>query len=243
MQFVPIVRTTTHHGRTTRHVAMAASAALLSAAPFQAAFALTAPSLGSAGSFAVLSGAAVTCTDSTVTGGVGSSAPGGPVTRTNCTINGVVEAGDASAAAASNDFRAAYNTLAALPPTQCDAVLSGTLANVTLPPGVYCFGAAATLTGQLTLDGPANGLWTFRIGTGGTGALTGTNFSVVMAGGGLASNVYWWVAQAATMTTSHVQGTILAGAATTFTGGSMIGRNLAKAAVTLTGTSVSPFLL
>jgi Ice-binding-like len=219
---------------------MAAFAALLSAAPFQAAFAQTAPSLGSAGSFAVLSGAAVTCTDSTITGN-GSSAPGRPVTQTRCTINGTVQAGDATAAAASNDFLAAYNTLAALPPTQCDAILSGTLANVSLPPGHYCFSAAATLTGQLTLDGPANGVWIFRIGTGGTGALTGTNFSVVMSSGGLASNVYWWVAEAATMTTSNFQGTILAGAATTFTGGSLIGRDLSKAAVTLTGATVSGF--
>ncbi len=214
---------------------MSAFAALLFAAPFQAAVAQTAPSLGTARSFAVLSGAAVTCTDSTIIGGVGSSAPGGPVTRTGCTIDRAVQAGDESAVAASNDFLAAYDTLAALPPAQCDALLSGTLADVSLPPGVYCFPAAATLTGQLTLDGPANGVWIFRIGTGGTGALTGTNFSVVMAGGGLACNVYWWVADAATMTTSHVQGTILAGAATTFTGGTLIGRNLAKGAVTSTG--------
>jgi hypothetical protein len=33
----------------------------------------------------------------------------------------------------------------------CDHVLTGTLAGVTLALGVYCFDAAATLTGQLTL--------------------------------------------------------------------------------------------
>lgn len=41
------------------------------------------------------------------------------------------------------------------------------------------------------------------------------------------------------MTTSNFQGTLLAGMATTFTGGSLIGRDLAKAAATLTGVTVS----
>jgi hypothetical protein len=64
----------------------------------------------------------------------------------------------------------------------------------------------------LTLAGPANGTWLFKIGTGGTGALTGTGLSVVMAGGGQACNVNWWIAQAAMLRTSTFQGTILTGA-------------------------------
>jgi len=235
MKNLPMARTTTHHERTARLVAIAMFAALLSAAPFHAAFAQAAPSLGSAGSFGVLAGTEVTCTDSIVNGDVGVS-PGTAITQVNCTINGTMHAGDASASTAHDDFLAAYDALAL---EHCDEFLSGTLAGVTRPPGVYCFDAAATLTGQLTLDGPANGVWIFKIGTGGTGALTGTNFSVVMSGGGQACNVYWWVAEAATMTTSNFQGTILAGAATTFTGGSLIGRDLAKAAATLTGVTVS----
>ena len=98
----------------------------------------------------------------------------------------------------------------------------------------------------LTLDGQgdANAVWIFKIGTGGTGALTGTNFSVVMANGGEPCNVYWWVAQAVTMTTSGFQGTILAGAAITMTGlaGTTTpfnGDALAKAAVTLTNVAVT----
>ncbi|MEK6699378.1 MAG: ice-binding family protein [Nitrospirota bacterium] len=230
------VRSHTFTRFTARLVAIALFAALLSAAPFHAAFAQTAPDLGSAGSFAVLAGPAVTCTDSTINGDVGSGLTGSAITQTNCTVNGTVHQGDATAMAAYNDFLSAYDALALV---QCDQYLTGTLAGVTLAPGVYCFDAAATLTGQLTLDGPANGVWIFKIGTSGTGALTGTNFSVVMSGGGQACNVYWWVAEAATMTTSNFQGTILAGMATTFTGGSLIGRDLAKAAATLTGVTVS----
>src|SRR4051794_15016065 len=185
------------------------------------------PSLGQASGFAALAGTAVTCTASTVTGAVG-VVTGGGFTNTGCTLTGTVHNGDAAAAAAYRDFLTAYDALHFQTP--CDQTLTGTLAGVTLAPGVYCFPAAATLTGTLTLNGPADGVWIFKVGTGGTGALTGTNFSVVMSGGAAGAacpNVYWWVAQAATLTTSHFLGTILAGADITITGGTFIGDALA----------------
>ena len=98
------------------------------------------------------------------------------------------------------------------------------------------YSAAATLTGTLTLKGPSKGSWLFKVGTSGTGALTGTNFSVVLDGA-TACNVTWWVAEAATMTTSNFTGSILAGADITATGGTFEGRALAKAAVTLTNVA------
>ncbi|MEO8144868.1 MAG: ice-binding family protein [Betaproteobacteria bacterium] len=203
------------------------------------ALAANAPLFGAASSFAVLSaapngGGAVTCTDSTITGDVGSSGQPASVVQTNCTISGAVVA--PVSAQVLTGFNGAYDSLAAL---SCDQTLTGTLAGVTLTPGVYCFDAAATLTGTLTLAGPANGIWIFKVGTSGTGALTGTNFSVVMANGAQACNVYWWVAEAATMTTSNFTGTILAGAAITVTGGTFNGNALAKAAVTLTGVAAT----
>lgn len=195
-----------------------------------------APNLNTAESLAVLAGTAVTCTNSTVVGDVGVY-PGTAITQTNCTIAGTVHAADPVAQQAQNDFLTAYAALQSIP---CDQTLTGTLAGVTLTPGVYCFDAAATLTGLLTLDaqGDANALWNFKIGTGGTGALTGTNFSVVMANGAQPCNVTWWVAEAATMTTSDLKGSILAGAAIMVTGGTLNGDLLAKAAVTMTGASV-----
>jgi hypothetical protein len=133
------------------------------------------------------------------------------------------------------DFNGAYDALAL---AQCDQVLT-TLDGQTLSPGVYCFDAAATSTGSvLTLKGSANGTWLFKVGTSGTGALTGTNFSVVMQGDTSACNVTWWVAEAATMTDSDFKGTILAGAAITDTRGTFEGSALAKAAVTLTGAAL-----
>jgi hypothetical protein len=209
-------------------------AAFLFSAPFHAAFAQTAPSLGTAESFAVLGGPAVTLTGSVVSGDTG-VALSTAFTNTGSTVAGNIHAGDVVASQAYNDFLIAHDALAA---NQCDVVLTGTLSGQTLAPGVYCFDAAATLTGQLTLDGPSNGIWIFKIGTSGTGALTGTSFSVVMANGGQACNVYWQVAEAATMTDSVFQGNLLAGAAITITRGSLVGRALAKAAVTMTGPNV-----
>lgn len=192
-----------------------------------------------ASSFTVLSaapngGGAVTCTDSTIVGDVGSSGQPASVVQTRCTIDGAIVAPVSAAVLA--DFASGYDAFGAL---TCDQVLTGTLAGITLAPGVYCFDAAAVLTGTLTLAGPANGIWVFQVGTTGTGALTGTDFTVLMANGAEACNVYWWVAEAATMTTSAFKGTILAGAAITVTGGDFEGRALATAAVTLTDAGVS----
>ena len=221
------------------------AALLLGASP---AWAQTAPSLGTASSFAVLSaapsgGGAVTCTDSTITGDVGSSGLPALVTQTSCNITGAIVA--PVPAQVLTDFNSAYAALADNSSTStyaCTETLDSTITGPrTLYPGVYCTDAALTGTGVLTLDaqGDANAVWIFKIGTGGTGALTGTNFSVVMANGAQPCNVYWWVAQAVTMTTSGFQGTILAGAAITMTGLAspttrFNGDALAKDAVTLT---------
>jgi len=206
---------------------------LISAVPFHAAHAQSAPNLGSAGNFAVLAGTTVMCTGAMIAGDVGVNL-GGSVGA--CTVNGTTHVGDSDAVQAYADFLAAYGALALLP---CDLVLTGTLAGVTLPPGTYCFDAAATLTGVLTLDGDSDGIWIFKVGTGGTGALTGTNFGVVMSGAnGCSNGVYWWSAQAATLTDSDFFGRLLAGTDLTVTRGRVKGQALAKGAVTLTGTSV-----
>lgn len=208
------------------------AALLYSTSPgFAAAFA---PSLGSASSFAVLAGTAVTCTDSTVNGDVGVW-PGSAVTQDGCTVAGTVHAGDSVAEQAYLDFIGAYNNLRDNPPA-CDDTLTGTLANEVLLPGVYCVDATAK-TGTLFLDaqGDANAVWVFLV----DGALTGTNFNVVMLNGGEPCNVYWWVDDAATLTDSNFLGTILAGAAITITRGTFTGNALATAAVTLTGTTTT----
>jgi len=193
-----------------------------------------------ASNFLVLANTAVTCTDGTIAGDVGTfvAAPTGSVTQTGCPVTGQLRVGDEAAKPAFSNFLDTYAARAPKPEDVC-TILTGTLAAVTLSPGSYCFTGAAVLTGLLTLDGPSNGVWNFSIGTGGVGALTGTSFSVVMAGGGQACNVAWWVADAATMTDSHLLGTVLAGAGITLTRGTFGGNAWAKADATITGTAVS----
>jgi hypothetical protein len=193
-------------------------------------------SLGTASGFSVLAGTNVTCTAGVVTGDVGVS-PGSavPFTNTGCTIvGGTPPATNAAAVQARTDFLSAY---AVLQSASCTQMLVGTLAGENLAPGVYCVDAVAK-TGTLTLTGPSDGVWIFLV----NGALTGTNFSVAMAGGGQPCNVFWAPRAAATMTTSAFQGNILAGDAIdgsiTLTGGTLAGRALANVAVTMTGARV-----
>lgn len=197
-----------------------------------------ATSLGTASAFSVLGGTNVTCTTGSVAGKVGVS-PGSavPYTNTGCTIAGETPpATNTAAAQARTDFLNAYTTLQLH--TSCTQTVLGTLAGQNLAPGVYCLDAVAK-TGVLTLTGPATGVWTFLV----RGALTGTNFSVVMANGGLPSNVYWAPSTAATMTTSAFKGNILAGDAIdgsiTLTGGTFAGRALANVAVTMTSVGMT----
>ena len=200
-----------------------------------------APTLGAASGFSVLGGTAVTCTDGVIIGDAGVS-PGTAFTNTRCTISGTTHVDDQAARRARAAFDTAY---AALAEQACQFNLDATIAADTqLEPGVYCTDAALTATNVvLTLDGKGdpNAVWIFRIGTNptGTGALTGTGFTVTMADGGQACNVYWRVAEAVDLTDSVFKGTVLAGAAITTTRGTVAGRALARAAVTITGTTVT----
>jgi hypothetical protein len=190
--------------------------------------------------FAVLANAAVTCTGGSIIGDVGTfrTAPPGAITQTEgCVINGALDVGGPAAVAAYNAFLNAYAALAPQAGDVCP-IITGTLAGQSFAPGVYCISAEAK-TGVVTLNGPANGIWVFKVAPG---AFTGTSFSVVLAGGAQACNVTWWVDAAATMTDSDLKGNVLAGAAITLTRGTFAGNAWAGADgvgdVTITGTAV-----
>jgi hypothetical protein len=192
-----------------------------------------------ASTFRVLANVAIACTNGSIDGDVGTfqAGPTGSFTPVICPIsNGTAQVGTAASKQAYNNFVAAYIAQQAIP---CGTVLTGTLAGVTLPPGVYCFDNAAALTGTLTLNGPANGVWLIKVGTSGVGALTATNFSVVMAGGASSCNVSWWVEDAGTMTDSNTQGAILAGGNITSTRGTLKGNLWSQGDVTITGSVLS----
>lgn len=136
---------------TCKYLSVLASVALVAlfscASP---ALAQTAPDLGTAGSFAVLGGSAVTNTGaSTIIGDLGIW----PGTASSITgfppgiVIGTTHAGDAVAMQAQSDLTTAYNDLAG---RACNTVLTGTdLGGLTLAPRVYCFATSAQLTEPL----------------------------------------------------------------------------------------------
>lgn len=229
------------HARLVASVGLVALVSLAYAAPARAQ--AVAPQLGTAGSYTVLgtngipTSGTVTCTTSTIDGDVGTT--GNSITDTGpCTITGDVDA--PVAAQVVSDFDDAYDAVETLNPV-CDGVVPTT--STTLPPGVYCSAAGTTIGAgvTITLDGGAADVWVFRIGTGGLGALTGTgpNLQVVMGGTAQACNVYWWTAEAATMTDAVFAGNVLSGTAATMTDTSWEGRALATTDVALTDSIIT----
>ena len=186
-----------------RLVSLVLLVALLTAAPFQAAFAAVAPSLGTAGSFAVLGGSTVTNTGPTILIGDLGVSPGTAITGfpPGTVVGGTIHAADAVAAQAQNATTAAYNNLAS---QACNTTFGvpTDLAGMTLVPGVYCFSSSAALTGALTLNaqGDPNAVWVFKIGST---LITGSNASVVTINGGQQCNVFWQVGSSATIGTAR----------------------------------------
>jgi type VI secretion system secreted protein VgrG len=204
----------------------------------------TAPSLGSADSFAVLAGSTVTNTGtSVITGDVGVS-PGGAITGfpPGILVAGTIHSGDSVATAAQASVITAYNNLAGQTCPAPNNLTGQNLGNRTLIPGVYCYATSAQLTGTLTLDAQANpaAVFIFQIGTTLT---TASSSNVVMTNGGSRCNVFWQVGSSATLgTTTSLAGNILALTSITMTtsAGIFNGRALARnGAVTLDTNTVT----
>src|SRR5687768_3250786 len=141
---------TSKYGQATAGVVFAAIVFAAGAASAQ-----TAPSLGSAQSFAVLGGSTVTNTGTTViTGNLGVS-PGTAITGfPPGIVSGTIHAADAVALAAQNSVTTAYNSLVSQPCTQDLTGLD--LGGRTLTAGVYCFSTSAALTGTVILNAEGN---------------------------------------------------------------------------------------
>ncbi len=177
-------------------------AGLLAAPPTAVSAAVPPTVLGTAQSFLVLGGAAVTNTGTTtLTGGSLGVSPGTAISGFPPGIvvpPGAIHAADAVAAQAQSDATTAYSTLAGQART---ATLTGQdLGGKTLLPGVYFFATSAQLTGALTLDakGDASAVFVFQIGSTLT---TASNASVLLINGASPCNVYWQVGSSATLGT------------------------------------------
>ncbi len=214
--------------------------ALLTLTPIHQAFAqATAPSLGTADSFVVLGGSAVTNTGpSVITGDLGVS-PGTSITGfPPGLVVGATHQTDAVALQAQNDTTTAYNVLAG---EACGSTISADLGGQTLVPGVYCASSTAGLTGTLTLDagGDPNAVFVFEIGSALT---TATDSSVLLINGAQQCHVFWQVGSSATLgTRTHFIGNILALTSISLnTDATLAGRALARnGAVTLDTNTIS----
>jgi hypothetical protein len=197
--------------------------------------AATAPDLGDAENFAVLGGAGVTNTGTTVvTGDLGIA----PVTGFN-PPGVVVGTIHPTAPQAQADLTTAYNNLLAQGPAT--GVLSQ-LGTQTLGPGIYSptdAGGAPVpsfdITGELTLDagGDPNAVFIFKmestlITAAGAPGIPASR--VTLTGGAQACNVFWQVGSSATLGTYSIfAGNILAQAAITANTGAIVdGRLLAQ---------------
>ena len=208
-------------------LSMGLGALLSGTSPAQAA---TAPSLGTAGYYAVLAGTTVTNTGATaIIGGDVGVAPGSAITGfppgTVLAPNIIHTGNDAPTILAQTHLANAYTNAAGQP---FNTDLSGLdLGGMTLVPGVYKFTSSAQLTGTLTLNGGPTAVWIFQIGSTLT---TGANSHVVFTGGGSSCNVFWQVGSSATLGSgSAIVGNILALTTITMnTGATIAGRALAR---------------
>lgn len=198
--------------------------------------AATAVDLGTAANFAVLAATTVTNTGPTVVNGYLGVSPGTAVTGFP---PGVIDpptgihAGDSTAADAQLDLTAAYNDAVS---QVVDTIIPTQLGGTTLGPGTYTSASGTfQIDGTLILDagGDENAVFLFK--TAST-LVTGSGSQVVLAGDGVARNVFWQVGSSATLGTgSSFVGTILALTSITATTGVEVeGRLLARnGAVTL----------
>ncbi len=157
-------------------------------------------SQGTTTSFGVLAATTITNTGSTnVSGTAGGNIGLSPALSfpdsATVTASGTKHLGDATAAAAQADLTTAYTAVAAQTPT---VLASANLAGQTITPGTYSATAPFTNTGALSLDAKGDGNAVFIFQTA-SPLTTSTGSTMTLLNGAQASNVYWQVANSATL--------------------------------------------
>ena len=216
--------------------------------------------LETAGNFAILTKSGVTTTGTTsVTGHMGTS----PIAQTSLTgfaltlsltddhstssmVTGNVYAADhadptpAMMTTAIYDMEAAYTDAAgrAGPGPVTDGLgLAGDISGLTLPSGIYKWSTDVKFDEDITFYGNAKAVWILQI----AGTFTaGPSARVKLAGGALAENIFWAVADTIAFDDgSHGEGIFLGKTMISFNAGSSLnGAALAQTAVTMIATTI-----
>ena len=145
---------------------------------------------------------------------------------------------NAASSQAATDLAIAYNNLNAV---NCETVLGTPFGNYQLlTPGIYCQNTAASLNGDLILDGQcdSNALFIIKI----NGALsTNTNSTITLINSASIKNVYWLITGAFNIgVNSTFKGTAIASGAISILAGSIIkGQALTTAGQISTNTNIA----
>ncbi|MDP1831535.1 MAG: ice-binding family protein [Geothrix sp.] len=203
-------------------------------------------SLGSAGSFTILSQTGITDVyRSAIVGNVGTSPITGAALLLTCgEVSGSIFTVDAAGplpcaftapsflTSAVGDMGFAYDDAAGRLSPDFLELGAGEIGGMTLAPGLYKWGTGVMITTDVTLSGGPNDVWIFQV----AGTLNQGNATrVTLVGGALPKNIFWQVAGAVTIgTTAHFEGVVLGKTMIAVnTGASVNGRLLAQTAVTL----------
>ena len=203
-------------------------------------------SLGSAGTFAILSKSGITDVyRSAIVGDVGTSPITGAALLLTCgEVSGKIYTVDAAGplpcavtdatflTSAVGDMGFAYDDAAGRLSPNFIELGAGEIGGLTLAPGLYKWSTGLLITTDVTLAGGPNDVWIFQV----AGTLNQANATrVTLAGGAQAKNIFWQVAGAVTIgTTAHFEGVVLAKTMIAVnTGATVNGRLLAQTAVTL----------
>jgi len=208
-------------------LAVAGTAALVINLGAPAAFAAEAPvGLGAVASYSVLGGETVTNTGLTVLDGDLGTTPGSAITGFPPGIVGGTTRVEAAAADAKASLLVAYDDARSRATT---ASVAGDLVGQTLVGGVYTASGPLAVSGTLTLDaqGDPNAVFIFQAAST---LITASSSRIALLDGASSCNVYWQVAESATLgTNSRFTGTIMALQSISVTTGTRVdGRALAR---------------
>jgi hypothetical protein len=209
-------------------------------------------SLGTAGTFAILTKTGITDVyASSVTGDVGTSPITGAALLLRCNeVSGKIYTVNAAGplpcsitdpvllTAAVGDMGFAYTDAAGRSLPNFTELGAGEIGGLTLVPGLYKWGGGVSISTNVTLSGGPNDVWIFQIAST---LQQASATRITLAGGAQAKNIFWQAGGGVAIgTTAHFEGVLLAKTLIAVkTGASVNGRLMAQTAVTLEQNAVT----